>query len=324
MFDSVTTLADGYGALELREVKRPVPGPGEVLVQLARASINPGDFLFVSELYPEPRKPAYPQIAGTHGAGYVVECGDGVAIAPGTLVYFGYYPAWTEYSLVRAADVVVLPSDYPLEKAAQFLNQITAWDLLDRANVQPGQFIALTGGNSTVATMVTQFARQRGVRSISIVRKPQQDLRALGADAVLEHGDALLPNLDALLRGSDGLHAVIDCVGGSLLSALVQRLALGGRAIIYGGYDTAKFELHNFDVLMRDVTIQAYIYRFFFEAPAASDRPLLQQIIDATAGDDFVVPLGSLHALADFRTALDATLATPERGKRFLTFSDAR
>jgi NADPH:quinone reductase-like Zn-dependent oxidoreductase len=317
VFDRVATAADGYSALELREVPRPKPGPGEVLVKLALASINPGDFLFVSELYPAPRKPVYPQIAGTHGAGHVVECGAGVTIAPGTLVYFGYRPAWTDYTVLPADELVVLPPDYPLEKAAQFLNQITAWDLLDRSRVQKGQFLALTGGNSSVAMMVTQLAQRRGVRVISIVRKAQHDLRALGAEAVLEHGDMLLPQLDAIV-GDAGLHGVIDCVGGPLLRDLFKRIAMHGRAIIYGGYDSAPFDLHNFDVLLRGAAIEAYIYRYFFEAPGPQDRALLDEIAAATAGDDFVVPVGGRHALSDFRRAIDATLAAPERGKQFL------
>jgi NADPH2:quinone reductase len=325
MFDQVASEADGYGVLALRDVPMPSPGPGEVLVRLACAAINPGDFLFISELYPDPKKPSYPQIAGTHGAGYVAERGEGVTIAPGTLVHVNHDGAWAEYAVVPAEWLTALPPAYPLEKAAQFINQVTAWDLLDRTRLKEGQWLVLNGGNSSVSIMLTQFARQRGIRTVSLVRKQQQDLRALGATEVLELGPGMLDRLDAITgpgAGCGGLHAVIDCIGGKLLSDLVRRLALGGRAIIYGGYDGARFELHNFDLLMRGATIETYIYRYFFTPPGPADRSLLQQIVQATEGPDFVIPIGGRHRLDDFRAAIDATLTDPARGKRFLTFGD--
>ena len=73
VFDEI---GDPVRVLKLAE--RPVPaiGDGEVLVKMIAASINPGDFLFVQNLYPEPKKPVFPrQIGGIYGAGIVVQAG---------------------------------------------------------------------------------------------------------------------------------------------------------------------------------------------------------------------------------------------------------
>jgi NADPH:quinone reductase len=64
-----------------------------------------------------------------------------------------------------------LPADYPVEKAGQLVNLITAWDLLEESRVLPGQWLVLSAGNSTVATLVLQFAKAQGVKVISVVRR---------------------------------------------------------------------------------------------------------------------------------------------------------
>jgi hypothetical protein len=117
------------------------------------ASVNPGDFLFIENLYPEPKKPVFPgQIAGSHGAGVVVKVGQHVTLEVGTVVAFSYYNAWAEYAAVPEEWLIPLPSDCPIEVVAQFVNPITAWDLLKDAAVQPGDWLVLTAGNSAVST----------------------------------------------------------------------------------------------------------------------------------------------------------------------------
>jgi NADPH2:quinone reductase len=144
---------------------------------MVAASVNPGDFLFIENLYPEPKKPVFPgQIAGTHGAGVVVKVGQDVALEVGTVVAFSYYNAWVEYAAVPAEWLIPLPSHCPVEVAAQFVNPITAWDLLRDAAVQPGDWLALTAGNSAVSTMVLNFAKPKKVNVISIVRTVQEHL----------------------------------------------------------------------------------------------------------------------------------------------------
>ena len=98
VFDKIGSPAE---VLQIREVPAPELGDHDVLVRMVAASVNPGDFLFIENLYPEPKKPALPgQIAGNHGAGVIVEAGKGVALKVGTLVAFSYYNAWAEYAAV--------------------------------------------------------------------------------------------------------------------------------------------------------------------------------------------------------------------------------
>jgi NADPH:quinone reductase-like Zn-dependent oxidoreductase len=272
---------------------------------MVSASINPGDSLFIQNLYPEPKKPVLPQqIGGNHGAGVVVGVGDGVTVQPGTLVAFSYYNTWAQYASVPAEWLIPLPSGYPLEKAGQLLNPITAWDVLEDSRAQPGQWVAVTAAGSSVGTMVVQFARRRGVNVIPLARQ--------------SGGDASLRSRIMDLTGGRGLHAVIDCVGGQLLRDLMECLVLGGRVIIYGGMSEERLSLHNFDVLLKIVTIQPYIYRFFARPPRPDDQHSLRQIIEISGREDFRVPVGGAYRLEDFAAALQ-----PRKGKNYFVFPAA-
>ncbi|MCP3137925.1 quinone oxidoreductase family protein [Pyxidicoccus xibeiensis] len=308
--------------LQLREVPVPEVGEGHVLVRMVSASINPGDFLFIQSLYPEPAKPVLPgQIAGNHGAGIVARVGRGVSLEPGTLVAFSHVDTWAEYVVVPSERLIPLPPDYPLEKAAQFFNLISAWDLLEESRVQPGQWLALTAGNSTVATMLLQLARARGVKVVSLVRRvqPRLDLKALGASEVLELSGGTQGVGQRLLEltGGQGVSGIIDCVGGPLLGELIRSSAFGGQVIVYGGYSAQKFELHNFDILMKGLRLGAYVYRYFFEPPKPEDLPMLRNIAALSAPASFKVPIAEAHSLEDFKSAIEESVLRPEAGKRF-------
>ncbi|MGK9165608.1 zinc-binding dehydrogenase [Inquilinus limosus] len=307
--------------LYLADMPVPEIGPGEALVRMVAASINPGDFLFVQNLYPEPKKPRFPrQIAGNHGAGVIERAGPGVALPPGTLVAFSHEKTWAEYAAVPAEYLIPLPPDMPAEKAGQLMNPITAWDLVMECGVGAGQWLAVTAGYSTISTLVLQFARRRGIRTVAIVRRLRADLDlpGLGAEAVI---DLSRPDLDlraevTAITGGTGLHGVVDNVGGPATGELIRSLGFGGRVVINGGMSEERFTLHNFDVLLNGVSIQPSVYRYFFGPPPPEDAALLREVIEAFARPEIRVPLGGVHPLADAERAIAESWARPGDGKR--------
>jgi NADPH:quinone reductase len=75
LFDKIGSPAE---VLYLEEVDQPEPGENKVLIKMVGSSVNPGDFLFLQNLYPKPKKPVLPkQIGGSHGAGIAVK-GDNI------------------------------------------------------------------------------------------------------------------------------------------------------------------------------------------------------------------------------------------------------
>jgi NADPH:quinone reductase len=237
VFDEVGAPRD---VLRLTEVPVPEVADNEVLIRMVAASISPGDFLFVRGLYPPPHQPTLPrQIAGTHGIGIVERCGKRAAMPTGSLVALDAHGTWAEYVSVPADWLAVLPPDYPVEKGAQLFNIITAWDLLADANAQPGQWVAVTGGNSSLGSMVTQFAAARGIRIISLVRQIRTGWHpsSLGSTEAVELTNLSVPLADKVrdLTGGNGLNSIIDCVGGPAVGDLIRGAALHCQVIVYGG-----------------------------------------------------------------------------------------
>jgi NADPH:quinone reductase len=304
--------------LRVADIPAPVPAPGEALVRMIAAPISPGDFLFIENLYPEPKKPKFPgQIGGNHGAGIVEKAPADTKLVEGSLVAFSFYNSWAEYAAVPSEWLIPLPDNLAPEKASQFFNLITAWDLLDTANAKKGDWIAVTAGNATVSQMVLQFAVARGINVIPLVRRIHGDLTDLGAPRVIE-----LASLDrpvgewiAEITGGKGIVALIDNVGGPVTGELIRAMAFGGQVIINGGMSPERFELHNFDVLLSGLEIRSHVYRYFFDPPKAADMPTMQTI--AAASDRFKVPIGGMNALEDYHRAVVETLGSPERGKQF-------
>ncbi|WP_431210174.1 alcohol dehydrogenase catalytic domain-containing protein [Puia sp. P3] len=102
--------------LELREIDIPTPAAGQLLVKMLNAPINQGDFLFIQNLYPDPKKPHFPgQVAGNFGTGIIVEKGPGLTTAKsatlpeGTLVAVNYYNTWAEYAAIPEDWLIPLP-----------------------------------------------------------------------------------------------------------------------------------------------------------------------------------------------------------------------
>jgi NADPH2:quinone reductase len=306
--------------LRLADVPKPVAGDGEALVRMVAAPISPGDFLFIESLYPEPKKPQFPgQIGGNHGAGIVELAPPGSTIEPGTLVAFSYYNSWAEYCAIPVEWLIPLPSDFVPEKGAQFFNLITAWDLLAASRAKPGDWIVLTAGNSTVSQMLLQFAHQRGINVISIVRRVHVDLRTLGAAAVIELStlDGSVTEEVRRMTNGKGISALIDNVGGPVTGELIRSMALGGQVIINGGMSAERFALHNFDVLLKVLEIRSHVYRYFFTAPDPGDSETLTAIRAAAAPETFKIAVGGMNPLSEFRHAVAETLNNPERGKQF-------
>jgi len=308
--------------LKLADLPIPSIATNEVLVRMIISSISPGDFLFIENLYPEPKKPKFPnQIGGNNGVGIVERAGADVNIAPNTLVTFSHYNTWAEYAAVPEEWLIPLPSDFPLEKASQMANLITAWDLLAGSALKEGDWIAVTAGYSTVSQMVLQFARQRGVNSIAFVRRahPDLDLRTLGASIVIDLSavdDSLRDRVMALTSGK-GLNAIIDNVGGPTTGELIRSCAFGAKVVINGGMSQERFELHNFDVLLSGIEISAHVYRYFFTPPEPGDKKLLADVISAAQDPDFKIPVGGNHALDDYKIAIRESIHNPGQGKRF-------
>lgn len=183
--------------LELADIELPVPGPGEVLVQVRAASIHPGDyFIMTGEPYLVRlafglRRPRH-GIPGRDLAGVVAGTGKDVTDRRVGDAVFGWSTAGTlaEYACVPANQLVAIPAGLSIpDVAAVPTSGITALQAMrDIAKVQPGQKVLITGASGGVGCFAVQIAKAMGAEVTGVCSTDHLDLvDSLGADHVVDY-----------------------------------------------------------------------------------------------------------------------------------------
>jgi NADPH:quinone reductase-like Zn-dependent oxidoreductase len=179
----------GPETLAVREVPEPVPGPGQVVVQVAAAGLNRADLLQRRGRYAPPA--GAPDWLGLECSGTVVEVGDGVAgLSVGdrvcALLDGGGY---AERVAVRAGQVMPVPEGVGLVEAAALPEAAATVhsNLLGTARLQAGEVVLVHGATSGIGTMATQLVSALGARAIATAGSPAKVAAAapFGAEAVL-------------------------------------------------------------------------------------------------------------------------------------------
>ena len=218
---------------------RTVPdvGPGQVRVRVAAFGVNRADLLQRRGQYPAP--PGWPEdIPGLEYAGVIDELGSGASgLAVGDrvmgIVGGGSY---AEYVVTHAAHVVPVPTAMDLVEAAAVPEVFfTAFDALERLTVTANEWVLVHAVGSGVGSAAIQLIRARGGHSIGTSRTPSKLDRAklLGMHSGI---DTESEELISAVRhiAPDGVHAVVDLLGGPLLAATLQTLRPLGRLILVG------------------------------------------------------------------------------------------
>jgi NADPH:quinone reductase-like Zn-dependent oxidoreductase len=225
--------------LSVRDIPTPTPGRGEVRVRMLAAPVNPSDLQYVSGNYGL-TPPAFPAVPGFEGVGVVEATGGGLLgmFRKGKRVaVIGERGTWAEHTVVSARRVIPIPDDIPDDQAAAFfVNPATAVALTRRVlAVPPGEWLLQSAAGGELGKMIVRLGKHVGFRTVNVVRRREQvdELKQLGADAVIVEGDGPLPEQVTKATGS-GVKYAIDPVGGATGSEVVQCLAAGGRAVLYG------------------------------------------------------------------------------------------
>ena len=237
----VLSAYDGPAALEVVDKPVPVPGPGQVLVKVEAAPVNPSDLTFLRGRYGFTRP--LPTVPGFEASGRVVAGSGGYARAlQGRRVACGVQRqgdgAWAEYILVdaRGACVPLLPGVTLEQGATLLINPFTALALVEQAQEGRHPAVVQTAAGSAVGKMIARLCARRRIGVINVVRRPEQaaELRAAGAEHVLCSGDAdfgaRLGERCKTLRAT----LAFDAVAGPLTGRLLEEMPPGSRVVVYG------------------------------------------------------------------------------------------
>jgi NADPH:quinone reductase-like Zn-dependent oxidoreductase len=220
-------------ALVEREMPRPAPGAGEVLVRVRAAGVTPTELGWYPTLHTKTGEKREGAVPSHEFAGEIAELGAEVAgFSAGQQIYgmsdWFADGALAEFCVTRPAMIAPMPAKLKAEEAASVpIGALTAWQgLFDRAQLQAGERILVHGGAGAVGVFAIQLARCRGARVIATVSARNVEfVRTLGADRVLDYRSA---PFEAAVRDVD---VVFDGVGGQTLERSWRVLKPGGRMV---------------------------------------------------------------------------------------------
>jgi NADPH:quinone reductase-like Zn-dependent oxidoreductase len=222
----VLTEYGGVDKMQLRNVADPRPGPGEIVVRMAGASVNPVDWKMRSGAAKDRFPVQFPGILGRDASGLVWEVGPGVtSFHVGDRVFGLVHHGYAELVVGPERDWATIPDGLDLiEAGALPLVLLTGGQLVERA-VDPsaGDVVLVTGATGSVGRVAVYAAKTCGAQVWAGVRKSHRaDAERLGVDGVVALDDAdeiaRLPRLDA----------IADTVGGDVVFRLFDRLRPGG------------------------------------------------------------------------------------------------
>ncbi|MEW2402416.1 NADP-dependent oxidoreductase [Streptomyces sp. NPDC046862] len=235
----VFTRYGGPEAEALVEQEKPVPGPGELLVAVRAAGVNPVDFKQRSG-YARPGQSAreLPAVFGNEAAGVVEQVGpDVTGFAVGDEV-FGNPVAggYAEYALLPVAVTAHKPAEISFTDAAALpVAAATAYDGVRQLDLPAGATLVVTGAGGGVGVAVVQIARALGAKVIGVAGAGKKAfVESLGAVHVPSGPDFVT---DVRAAAPDGVDAVYDLVGGEVLEAAAELLDDRTKLITAGGKD---------------------------------------------------------------------------------------
>jgi NADPH:quinone reductase-like Zn-dependent oxidoreductase len=232
---------DKYGStevLETRDIEKPQPGDGEVLVRVHAASIHVGDWIlmtgspFVMRFATGLRKPKN-AVPGTDVAGTVEAVGKDVTRhRPGDEVFGWAAGAFAEYASASEDQFIAKPANLTFEQAAAVgVSATTALQLLrDNGKVQPGQQVLINGASGGVGSFAVQIAKAFGAEVTGVSSSKNVDLvRSIGADHVIDY------TREDFTAGDRRYDLILDNVGNHSMARTRRALTPAGSLIANGG-----------------------------------------------------------------------------------------
>jgi NADPH:quinone reductase len=229
--------------LEIGELPDPVPGQGQVGIDVKAAEINYPDILVISGQYQI--KPPLPFAPGKAAAGVISAVGAGVTgLKVGDRVAAQVeYGAFAEKLIAPAVNVFPMPAaiDYAKGSALGLVYQTAHFALVERARLQKGEVVLVLGASGGIGVASVQMAKALGARMVIAGVLGEANAKVVqktGADAVIDLGgadlrDTLRERVHQLTDGY-GTDIVIDPVGGAANAAALRAMAWRGRMVIIG------------------------------------------------------------------------------------------
>jgi NADPH2:quinone reductase len=258
------TAFGGPEVLKLEEVPTPQPGPGEVLVRIRAAGVNPVETYIRAGTYA--RLPNLPYTPGNDGAGVVEQVGSDVSeFKAGDRVYTAgsLSGTYAEFALCKKDQVHPLPANVSFAQGAAIgTPYATAYrGLLQRAGAEPGEILLVHGASGGVGTAAVQLAHAHGLRVFGTAGSDEglKLVREQGAHEVFDHRAP--DHFEKIMKatGGHGVDVIVEMLANVNLGRDLTILAKAGRVVIIGS--RGPVEVNPRDTMQRDADVRGMILR---------------------------------------------------------------
>lgn len=320
---------DSFGGpevLHLAEIEKPVATPGNVVVQIAYASVNPADWKSREGWLARYFDYTFPFVVGFDAAGVVAEVGEGVTgLAVGDRVVtpgnqgIGERGSYAEYVRAAAERVIRLPDTIGFREAATLPTAgMTAWEAtLDVGQAGAGKTVVVNGGAGGTGSFAIQLARMAGARVATTCSPRNFDyVTALGAECAIDYrqGD---PYARIREWAPDGVDVVVDTVGQGTFVDVVDVMKRGGIVAPIGTLIADEPAIDPARAAAAGITVVPTISQF------ANQPRQLRALVEALAAGSIVAPEYTVMPLAEAGEAHRRVQEGHVRGKILLEVNAA-
>lgn len=300
------------------------PGPGQAVVALRRAVINPSDMGMIGGSYGRLRP--LPAIAGREGVGEVVAVGPGVnQVSVGQRVRFPEEPGvWREAGIFEAADLFPVPDDVPLDQAAQaFVNALTAYELLETfgGEVSDGDWVIQNAASSALGFGLTQLCRARGLRMLCVVRDERwrEPLMAAGAAQVVTEESDYFKRIGEITGGAS-VKLGINTVGGQSVNRMIKAMGPSGTIVTLGGASSELIRFPTRFLIFNDLRLRGFwMDKWTRTHTAGQYREAMGGVFQLMAAGVLNLPVERVYPLAQAKEAVARNLEKGRMGKVLLS-----
>jgi len=244
--------------MRIEDVPTLHPGPGQVVVHVKAAGVNPVDTYIRSGIYA--RKPNLPWTPGSDAAGVVESVGEGVTgLSVGTRVYTSgsITGTYAEQTLCEEYQLHPLLQKLSFEQGAAInVPYATAYRaLFQRAEAASGDWILVNGATGGVGVAAIQMAHAAGMRVIGTggTEKGRNLVKEQGADHVLNHHESDYLDQVQRLTSDHGVDVILEMLANVNLDRDLKVLAMNGRVVVIGS--RGRIEIAPRDIMSREATV---------------------------------------------------------------------
>ena len=323
------TRPGGPEVLAIVERPVPVPGPGEVLIEVLAASVNRPDVQQRRGLYPPP--PGVTNIPGLDAAGIIVAVGDGVKTPSvgDAVCALANGGAYADYLVVPAGQCMPIPAGLSFVEAASLPEALfTAWNnIIWLGRLGEGETLLVQGGSSGVGMAGIQMARLlRNARVFATAGSAEKRAACLelGAEAVFDYRQ----DWAGAIRQHAGEHCLdvaLDAQAGPYVQQQLDLMAPDGRLVFIASHQGPTAEVNIRDLVRRRLTLTGSTLR---PRPPAYKASIATALVEAVwpllASGRMVTRIHTVFALTDVAKAHALLDANEQLGKVVLAVNEAR